>query len=610
MSSYNSRVIMYNFLYYLLLIIFSNYMMVDYSLIIKIISIDGLFNTIHFLKTYLNKNMTDSQIVKESYSLYNNSSLDRYIYYFIIYIVSKIINNIFWINDISIYHLIYEILIIPNILNKIINSEQFKLIKNKKEEIIKKIISKQFALGINYIAKTYLEKEVKVKYKDILPLLNNYQEGLEYILEAFKNSMIMLLLDYLKSYSPKFYYKISKYIYNYKTGENLIPINTESSKQLLLDIIDNKQWIDIIKPNSCRSILFLYKINSNNTDFIKFTIDVLNYKLIKMCACWTIASFFSITIISPIVSILLLLYKNENIIKRRQELLNRLSVFIISIIIALNSNNYPLISFISEFGHGILYNKLSMSVYKMIKKKIIKQIEYIYYNNEISIIPLIGYIIYITIIKNITGYNITKYLIPNLVLIIINTINKKQMYLLISLITTGIFSNYDIIHLTIISIIYYFIISFMDLTITNKISQINIICNEMLLFIKNEINKQSIKDIRNINFEKINQIKERINNKIVVIWYYYIINRINKINNIVSKEDYLNNQEIVKIYNENSSNSSKIIDKYIDDEIFKLPLDNFIDEISINDDLSSNIYLNSTENLVKRKKIEIIDNYL
>ena len=610
MSSYNSRVIMYNFLYYLLLIIFSNYMMVDYSLIIKIISIDGLFNTIHFLKTYLNKNMTDSQIVKESYSLYNNSSLDRYIYYFIIYIVSKIINNIFWINDISIYHLIYEILIIPNILNKIINSEQFKLIKNKKEEIIKKIISKQFALGINYIAKTYLEKEVKVKYKDILPLLNNYQEGLEYILEAFKNSMIMLLLDYLKSYSPKFYYKISKYIYNYKTGENLIPINTESSKQLLLDIIDNKQWIDIIKPNSCRSILFLYKINSNNTDFIKFTIDVLNYKLIKMCACWTIASFFSITIISPIVSILLLLYKNENIIKRRQELLNRLSVFIISIIIALNSNNYPLISFISEFGHGILYNKLSMSVYKMIKKKIIKQIEYIYYNNEISIIPLIGYIIYITIIKNITGYNITKYLIPNLVLIILNTINKKQMYLLISLITTGIFSNYDIIHLTIISIIYYFIISFMDLTITNKISQINIICNEMLLFIKNEINKQSIKDIRNINFEKINQIKERINNKIVVIWYYYIINRINKINNIVSKEDYLNNQEIVKIYNENSSNSSKIIDKYIDDEIFKLPLDNFIDEISINDDLSSNIYLNSTENLVKRKKIEIIDNYL
>jgi len=585
-------------------------MMVDYSLIIKIISIDGLFNTIHFLKTYLNKNMTDSQIVKESYSLYNNSSLDRYIYYFIIYIVSKIINNIFWINDISIYHLIYEILIIPNILNKIINSEQFKLIKNKKEEIIKKIISKQFALGINYIAKTYLEKEVKVKYKDILPLLNNYQEGLEYILEAFKNSMIMLLLDYLKSYSPKFYYKISKYIYNYKTGENLIPINTESSKQLLLDIIDNKQWIDIIKPNSCRSILFLYKINSNNTDFIKFTIDVLNYKLIKMCACWTIASFFSITIISPIVSILLLLYKNENIIKRRQELLNRLSVFIISIIIALNSNNYPLISFISEFGHGILYNKLSMSVYKMIKKKIIKQIEYIYYNNEISIIPLIGYIIYITIIKNITSYNITKYLIPNLVLIILNTINKKQMYLLISLITTGIFSNYDIIHLTIISIIYYFIISFMDLTITNKISQINIICNEMLLFIKNEINKQSIKDIRNINFEKINQIKERINNKIVVIWYYYIINRINKINNIVSKEDYLNNQEIVKIYNENSSNSSKIIDKYIDDEIFKLPLDNFIDEISINDDLSSNIYLNSTENLVKRKKIEIIDNYL
>jgi len=585
-------------------------MMVDYSLIIKIISIDGLFNTIHFLKTYLNKNMTDSQIVKESYSLYNNSSLDRYIYYFIIYIVSKIINNIFWINDISIYHLIYEILIIPNILNKIINSEQFKLIKNKKEEIIKKIISKQFALGINYIAKTYLEKEVKVKYKDILPLLNNYQEGLEYILEAFKNSMIMLLLDYLKSYSPKFYYKISKYIYNYKTGENLIPINTESSKQLLLDIIDNKQWIDIIKPNSCRSILFLYKINSNNTDFIKFTIDVLNYKLIKMCACWTIASFFSITIISPIVSILLLLYKNENIIKRRQELLNRLSVFIISIIIALNSNNYPLISFISEFGHGILYNKLSMSVYKMIKKKIIKQIEYIYYNNEISIIPLIGYIIYITIIKNITSYNITKYLIPNLVLIILNTINKKQMYLLISLIITGIFSNYDIIHLTIISIIYYFIISFMDLTITNKISQINIICNEMLLFIKNEINKQSIKDIRNINFEKINQIKERINNKIVVIWYYYIINRINKINNIVSKEDYLNNQEIVKIYNENSSNSSKIIDKYIDDEIFKLPLDNFIDEISINDDLSSNIYLNSTENLVKRKKIEIIDNYL
>ena len=54
---------------------------IPYNLLIKMFTLDSLFNAIYFIITFLNKNLTESQIIDNANNLYSNTILDRYIYY-------------------------------------------------------------------------------------------------------------------------------------------------------------------------------------------------------------------------------------------------------------------------------------------------------------------------------------------------------------------------------------------------------------------------------------------------------------------------------------------------------------------------------------------------
>ena len=240
----------FDYTIYILLVLFSCLFSSSYDLMLKMISIDSLFLAIHFFKTFFNHNLTESQIVSKSTTLYQGSLLDRYILYVTKYISYKGLCYFFWLNEFYPIYFGIHILIIPPIFNKLLTSEWFNIIRKKKEEFVKIFISKQCAQVIKFFSKIYLNKNIEIKYKEIIPLLNNYQESLNYFFDGLKNLLVILLLEYIKKCSPNFYYRVTKYIYNYKTGETLASFNSLSAKKTLNDIIDKKRWDELLKPNS------------------------------------------------------------------------------------------------------------------------------------------------------------------------------------------------------------------------------------------------------------------------------------------------------------------------------------------------------------------------
>ena len=85
----------------------------------QMVAIDSIFNAINFLKTYLNQELTESQIVSESNSLYSGSIVDRYIYYFLVYLTYNTVCTFFWLNDFGLLYYVGITTCIPFIMNKI-----------------------------------------------------------------------------------------------------------------------------------------------------------------------------------------------------------------------------------------------------------------------------------------------------------------------------------------------------------------------------------------------------------------------------------------------------------------------------------------------------------
>ena len=152
---------MYETIFYSLIVIFFNFLF-EYNIFIKMMTLDSLISAINFIRIYINKNLSDSQIVNKSNSLYAGTLLDRYIYYSIVYILYKIICVFLWRGDIYILNFLSTATIIPYLLNNILISKIFAIIREKKEMFVKIIISKICAITIKWYSKMYLDKEIKI----------------------------------------------------------------------------------------------------------------------------------------------------------------------------------------------------------------------------------------------------------------------------------------------------------------------------------------------------------------------------------------------------------------------------------------------------------------
>jgi len=550
----------------------------NYNFLFKMITLDSLFGALHFMGRFIDNNLTESQIVTETNSLYSGTTLDRYIYYTMLYLFYKTAFYFFWINESFIYYYIGLITIIPFIINRILQSRLFEIIRQKKEIFVKTILAKIITNIIKFCAKVYLDKEVNVKYTEIMEILKDYMETVNYFFTVLKSLAVILGLSYVKSYAPSLYYGIIKYIYNYKTGELLTSYNHDSAKYLISDIIENKKWYELTKANTFKAILYLYQMNTDKVDFFGKLIHEFNFTLIKMFSIWTIASLISNIYVSPILALCLLLYKrfmrksNDDTL---YNLLGELALIIVSAIVGYFNESYFLVSFINQFGSKLLFNSVTFIIIRVLCKNM-KEIGIdIFKNNKdttVSYIIINGYILFLRFINTDAYILIGLNILAN---VLMGVETKKQIIFGIILVTTFL-SNFAFTHVIFNSIILYFIFGLFDFWSTYTIQDLLKIFLDFVGNMRTDINL-------NINWRTK---KNKYAFKLLDTEKYPSISQLG--------------QEIKK------HEASSIRDSVsIDDPIFDQPHDVFMNEISV-DDSQSAFYVKS----VTSSEISIIDNFL
>lgn len=590
---------MFNTLIYLFVINIINFCF-EYNFLLKILTLDSLFNAIHFIKIYINSNLSESQIIVHTNNLYSGSLLDRYIYYLGIYLIYKIVCIFMWTSNIYWLYYLFMLSIAPGIINKIFDSNVFLRIRLIKEQFIKIIISKIFTYIIKFYSKLYLNKDVNIKYHEIIILFEDYRDTVNYFQNVLKNILIILGLSYVKSYSTKMYYGIIKYIYNYKTGDMLISFNGLSAKQCLINIIDNKKWHELSKPNAYKAILYLYQINNAKSDLIKNLITKFNISLIKMFTTWTLAALFSNIYIVSILSIGMLFYKR--FIKKTdcENFLFELLINISSFFVGYFYNSYLLVGALCHFGAKIIFNKVTHIITKVLIKSIRKKILKIVKNNSelaISYVIIISYILilkYLNIQQNylIIGLNIFAYVLMNIEI-------RKQIIFAVMLLI-GNLSDFNPFHIIFNLFVLYLLFGVLEpeniiniqdnfiVNITNCFYFLKIQKKELLntkifanIFRLRMYFRQLISNIFNIIFRRNKKYNELVFTLMDMDKFPSIDSSNNTINtiNLISKDEDINklNEQVI-LYKKDFEDSVSY-----DDEIFNMSDKNFIEAISIED---------------------------
>jgi len=561
--------------------IFLNLISVDYNLFVKMITLDSLLNAIYFIKIFINNNLSESQIVTEIGSIYTGTSLDRYIYYFLSYLFYKTVCTLLWVSDISMLYFMIIMTILPPILNIILTHKIFLKIKEAKEMIVRIIIAKIFTKIIKFYSKLYLEREIKINYEEILILLKDYNETLNHFYSVLKNTLLILLLSYVKNYSSKTYYKLIKYVYNYKTGELINSYNDNNAKYYLIDILDNKKWDAFTKPNTYKAIIQLYQMNIDNTDLFRKIIMDFNYLLGKMFAIWTIASLLDNIYLIPILSFIMLIYRRIAGKLDNYKLVIKIIAIVISAIIGYFYNSFFVISILCHFGSYVLFNKITGVVSKMIIKNTDNFKNYLVYENHNITLSYFSIVLYMCIFK----YNVISSCLNNSFLIlllsivmniIINTNIRKQLIFGLVLCITYI-SHFDLLHILYTTLIMILIIHYIDFTVEyqNTIKDISINTLKILKYVH----------------EKYMGFKDKIREMAMLY-----------------KDDNIKNINQQNVGNSIIISSSLKESVSLDDDIFKKTENEFIKEISVEDEIRQGKH---GEYLVRHvnPKINVVENF-
>lgn len=597
-------------LFYILIVILACFFTNEFNMFIKMITIDSLFCAFHFFKTFINNNIPESQIITQSSQLYNGSLLDRYIIYSLYFAFYKLFCNIIWISDFNILYYTIFVHLIPSLLNKMINSLLFNYFRLQKENIIKLLISKNFAYVINFFSRLYLNKDMNIKHKELLPLFDNYKETINNFLEFVKNGLVLFLLIYIKSYSPNFYYKVIKYFYNYKTGNMLVSFNVDSAKYLLTNLISSKKWDELSNPNTLRAIFYLYQMNEEKTDLLKNLIINFNYNLGKMFSIWTISSFFNFVLLSPILSFFIIIYKNvNNLVTKKHQLVSLL----LASIIGFYSDNFFLTSFFCQFGDLIFFNKVTFNIMKFLIKKTKKLSGKIYKKNQNIILPLVS------IFLNVYVFSTIREVYP-LILFFLNVmyiclINNGILFGLIAsiFIIIGSLSDFNFFHMVFNLLLIYLLLG-SNIDFDNVINTIkkNIILNRIYLndyidkiklklkikkyikWIKKRKSDNSFEIMDIDKFPSVSKFDKQLKN--------YDVKNLEKDNEINKK---INNQKIIKIYDKNQLENSEIIQ-----DIFSLSKDEFIDFISVDENKDKVSQEEKNFEIKKKNSLNVIENFV
>lgn len=283
------------------------------SFIFIAITIDSLYSALGFFRLHIfSGDLTQSQTLSKIKSLYTISLMDRYIYYSFLALIHKSTSLLFhWsrINPIIFY--VCMILCSPEIIDKLSSSVLKNILaklNRKKFKITKIIVARQLAHILNIMFYETVEMKPNLEYTELMPLLEDMETTLKLFYKFFSNFMVAIIVHYIKNKNNRFYLSMLQFSYFYKTGNAISAPNERKAKEEFVNTIILRKWSNLLKPDTFHIIFYIYK-NDKSNKFIDDIITTVQYAFMQICALWTLANIFSIPIIIPVISLLLLVYK-------------------------------------------------------------------------------------------------------------------------------------------------------------------------------------------------------------------------------------------------------------------------------------------------------------
>lgn len=227
-----------------------------FALMESLLLFDGVVSSVYFLREFLILKLSsrklskraimvyNEEIVEKYNSLYRLSTLDRYVFYLLIYFGYNIINYFYEENRYT-YLLILPI-VLPSIQNSLLGisfiSKRINNYIEHKNIFIKYSMSK---MSVHFVQQLHPQIE-KIQNYHIFIIYKTL--SIDFVWKIINNCLFIALLNLLRSYdSTYYYYKGIKMAYYYNVGYlyNIIPLG--DAIYLANIIIKEKRWIELEK---------------------------------------------------------------------------------------------------------------------------------------------------------------------------------------------------------------------------------------------------------------------------------------------------------------------------------------------------------------------------
>lgn len=400
------------------------------SLIIRLITQDSIYSSFRYLLTRMTIPI----------KLCDISSLPKYSYYLIISLIYYMFYVLTWgCFNMDYLYIFFTTISSPIILNYILDKNP-GLLENL--EIVQKNIRHYLAslclsCTINFICRKCLDKDPKLSafYLSTKIKTQNHQ----YVWIFCKIFIIHTLIQYFEQFN---YLSVKLIKILHDTG-NLIdipvshrsmikPVQIINPKETLAWIIIKQKWHYFYDPTVLNLIIKVYQ--NGKGDLLQKFIDDFKTKTLQFLSLWSLHQFIPIPILAFI-------FRMKNHYPH-----NIIIPFIDIILLILIPKEIILISFISEFGDYI-NNPLTRHIYNKILGLFPEFTKLLFYKQKYTFY-LIFSIPVIHLIHKLDNYHL-------LLLPIISKYNFIYFWMLLF----GLFSNYDLLHLTILALILYLMIN-------------------------------------------------------------------------------------------------------------------------------------------------------
>jgi hypothetical protein len=422
--------------------IFTTYMTLHIPLYVNLLSQDGMYTSINFIKCNMDDSMTNSQVLKSN-KIYNAETTERYIFYFSIYIFHLFMENCIFNRDLCYLRYIICICTNPMIFNDVIYEKLktiFTELNTEKKKLYMKILLEQIANFIIYVDKIAIntKNKVKIDKNEIMKQLENVDALKEKWHLFLKKVGWTILLIYLRKNDSKIRYKAAKYMYMYGNKDYIKEMDIHEATIIYNNMIAENKYTDLMNSMTIQAIIYLFL--DKDSDKMKQLVTKIKYRAVIVFTLSSVSSFFkgynrtlSIIALSFVISYVRKVPLRKKIIT--QYVINRMSYimnidfnkyklidmiddrsiisFLMTLTVGCFVENTLILSFVDQFSGILLFNFPMYCMMKVIYLGPIKKTSIILSQSHANKLTLFKYII-LMILCNIyvVKHNDLNYFIP------------------------------------------------------------------------------------------------------------------------------------------------------------------------------------------------------